>query len=189
LMRSSPNRVEMSTCLQPRLAGPGYSEQQILRRRLATILKVPSDVDDVIQDAYVRIMEKSATGVEIHDPHGYMHRVCVNLALDRIRHIRRSERLFISDNSDDVNLNFFISNQPSNDLTPEQYCLCDDLGNQVMSVLGDLPEKCRDAFVLRQFWDYSYHEIARNINLSVSMIEKYVKRASVHLNQILAAKN
>jgi RNA polymerase sigma-70 factor (ECF subfamily) len=154
---------------------------RVLRRRLRSMLREESDVDDVIQDAYVRMMEISSEGVSIDTPAAFLYRVCVNLALDRIRRAQRSERLFASSSCDDVSA--LLENQPCSAPTPEEECAREDLSKEMLAVLGDLPEKCRHAFILRQFWDYNYREIASDTRLSVSMIEKYVKRASVHLHQ------
>jgi RNA polymerase sigma factor (sigma-70 family) len=161
-----------------------HEDHKALRRRLALILKEPSDIDDVIQDAYVRIMEIKSSGSKIDNPPAFMHRVCVNLALDRTRQLQRRERLFVSDNFDEVTS--MIENQPSRELTPEEYCAREELGKDVMSALQELPEKCRNAFVLKRFWDFNYREIASDINLSVSMIEKHVKRASTCLQKSFA---
>ena len=145
------------------------------------MLREERDVDDVIQDAYVRMMEVSSSGASIDTPAAFLFRVCVNLAFDRLRRAQRSERLFASSSSDDVST--MLENQPCSEPTPEEECAREDLSKAMLAVLGDLPEKCRHAFILRQFWDYNYREIANDTRLSVSMIEKYVKRASVHLHQ------
>jgi RNA polymerase sigma factor (sigma-70 family) len=156
-------------------------DQAILRRRLGFILREPTDIDDVIQDAYVRIMEFEAGGGEIDNPPGFLYQICVNLALDRVRHLQRHERIFVSDNATDIGS--MLENQPSREPTPEEHCSRDSMNSEVMSLLSDLPEKCGRAFVLKRFLDFNYREIASDINLSVSMIEKYVKRASVHLHE------
>jgi RNA polymerase sigma factor (sigma-70 family) len=154
---------------------------QVLRRRLRLMLRDENDVDDVIQDAYVRMMEISSSGTSIDSPPAFLHRVCVNLAFDRIRRAQRSERLFASSSCDDVST--MLENHPSSEPTPEEHCAREDLSNEMLAVLADLPERCRHVFILRQFWDFNYREIASDTRLSVSMIEKYVKRASVHLHQ------
>ena len=161
-----------------------HDDHKTLRRRLASVLKEPSDIDDVIQDAYIRIMEIKATNTSIDNPPAFMYRVCMNLALDRIRYLHRRERLFISDSCEDISI--MVENQPCHSPTPEEHCARDELSNEMMTVLEDLPQKCRQAFLLKQFWDFNYQEIAIDMDLSVSMIEKYVKRASTHVRKCFA---
>jgi RNA polymerase sigma factor (sigma-70 family) len=154
-----------------------------LRRRLSGILKERSDVDDVFQEAYVRLIEANAKKHSIDNPPAFLHRVCVNLALDRVRVLRRAERLFVSDNLEDSE--DCIGRVPSSSLTPEQQCLRDDFDDSVSALLDELPAKCGRAFVLNNYWNYNYKEIAADMKLSVSMIEKYLRRARKHLQQRL----
>jgi RNA polymerase sigma factor (sigma-70 family) len=151
-----------------------------LRRRLASILKERSDVDDVFQEAYVRLIEANRKRQQIDNPPAFLHRVCVNLALDRVRVLRRMGRLFVGDSGDKDD---DIERLPSASLTPEQQCLSDDFNESVSSLLDELPAKCGRAFVLNKYWNYNYKEIAADMNLSVSMIEKYLRRACQHLQQ------
>lgn len=178
-----------ATLLRPdcvRTTQLGLESDKLLKRRLGLMFREPSDVDDVVQDAYVRMMEINSSGVAIGNPAALLYRVCINLALDRIRHMRRSEQLFASASRDDVS--DMLENQPSHELTPEEHCAREDLSDEMLAVLRDLPEKCQHAFLLRQFLDFNYREIAQDTNLSVSMIEKYVKRASVHVYERFAER-
>jgi RNA polymerase sigma factor (sigma-70 family) len=47
----------------------------------------------------------------------------------------------------------------------------------VANLIEQLPPKCRDAFVAYKFYDMSYHEIAKRMSLTESMVRKYVLRA------------
>ena len=85
----------------------------------------------------------------------------------------------MSDSCDEVSA--YVESQPCPWLTPEAQCWCEKLGDLVQSMLDELPEKFRRAYVLKQFWDFNYQEIASDMGLAVSMIEKYVERASTHL--------
>lgn len=150
-----------------------------LRRRLAAILRERSDVDDVFQEAYVRLIEANSKNLRIDNPPAFLHRVCVNLALDRVRVLRRMGRLFVSNGGEEREGS--LESFPSASLTPEQQCLRDDFDESVSALLDELPAKCSRAFVLNKYWNYSYKEIAAEMNLSVSMIEKYLRRACKHL--------
>lgn len=152
-----------------------------LRRRLASILKERSDVDDVFQEAYMRLIEANSKRQVIDNPPAFLHRVCVNLALDRVRVLRRMDRLFVSDGGDESDDD--IERRPSASLTPEQQCLRDDFNDSVSSLLDELPATCGRALVLNKYWNYNYNEIAADMNLSVSMIEKYLRRACQYLQQ------
>jgi len=47
----------------------------------------------------------------------------------------------------------------------------------ILKILSELPEKCRQAFILYKFDELGYPEIARSMGVSESMIRKHVLRA------------
>ncbi len=56
---------------------------------------------------------------------------------------------------------------------------------QVAEVLRKLPYKCRRAFILHRFEGRTHTEIARELGVSRSMVEKYLIRALDRLRQRL----
>jgi RNA polymerase sigma factor (sigma-70 family) len=56
----------------------------------------------------------------------------------------------------------------------------------VRAALEELAPKCREVFVLHRFESLSYPQIAAELDLSVSMIEKYVSQALAHMRQRLS---
>ena len=51
--------------------------------------------------------------------------------------------------------------------------------------IGELPEKCREVFVLSRFENLKYHEIASRLNISVKTVETQVSKALQHLRMRL----
>jgi RNA polymerase sigma factor (sigma-70 family) len=147
-----------------------------LRAKLLAIVGNPPDADDLIQDAYIRFIELQRDNVVIESPVAYVRKIAINLALDYLRRNHRSNAIFISSKDVDV-----VLNQPSADCGPEHRCLHAETLSRVMECLKDLPPKCRRAFILSQFKEYTHAQVSNEIGLSVSMVEKYCKRALQHV--------
>jgi RNA polymerase sigma-70 factor (ECF subfamily) len=138
-----------------------------LMRFLVLKLGSQQDARDIAQEAYVRILGLGNAEVITH-LRAYLFRTANNLALDRLRgRLRGHSALaaFARDHS--------TQTQPS----PEEGV---DSSNKIAlmrQLLQELPPKCRQAFLLCKFECMSYAEIAAKMNLTESMIRKYVLRA------------
>lgn len=164
------------------------SDIQSLRRRLSFILKNPSDVEDVLQDAYVRVLEYSQNSPKIDNPAAFLHRIARNLAIDHIRWRQRKARVcFASDDSDDIRsqVQNVRSHEPRVDEVMEQ----EEILQTVLTAVSQLPVKCREAYLLSRVEERTYREISVKVGLSVSMIEKYVLRARRHVAAYMAPRH
>ncbi|MDE7127907.1 MAG: sigma-70 family RNA polymerase sigma factor, partial [Bacteroidales bacterium] len=65
-------------------------------------------------------------------------------------------------------------------------CIYEELQSQVDEVLDSLPERCREVFLLSRFRKMKNREIAEHLGISVSMVEKHIRRA---LNAFTEALN
>jgi RNA polymerase sigma factor (sigma-70 family) len=158
---------------------------QILRRRLSFLLKNSADVEDVIQDAYIRVLEYSQSGMRIGNPPAFLHRVARNLAIDRIRWQQRTARICgAADDSEEIGSQ--VQNAASNDKQADEMLEYDQNLQLLYKVVAQLPPKCRQAYLMSSLEGRTYREISTAVGLSVSMIEKYVLRARRHIAAALA---
>ncbi|USX24082.1 sigma-70 family RNA polymerase sigma factor [Oxalobacteraceae bacterium OTU3CINTB1] len=63
------------------------------------------------------------------------------------------------------------------DASPEQVCLAVDELLRIDAALERVSAKAREAFILSQFEEMGYAEIAQRLGVSVSMVRKYVAQA------------
>ncbi len=54
-------------------------------------------------------------------------------------------------------------------------------------VVDELPEKCRQVFILRKFRDYDQQQIADELSISRRMVEKHLQKALSHCRTRLQA--
>jgi RNA polymerase sigma factor (sigma-70 family) len=167
------------------LSNLAESDIQSLRRRLSVILKNPSDVDDVIQDAYLRVLEYAESSPKIDNPAAFMHRIARNLAIDQIRWRQRTARVCAaSDDSEDIR--WQVQNVRSYERQIEEVMEQEEILQSVLAAVAQLPAKCREAYLLSRVEQRTYREISAKVGLSVSMIEKYVLRARRHVAAFVA---
>jgi RNA polymerase sigma factor (sigma-70 family) len=152
------------------------SDIENLRRALWFILKNSADVEDVIQDAYVRVLEYSQSSSQIDNPVAFLHRVARNLAIDHIRWRQRTARIYVAPD-DSEHIRSQVQNVHSHERRADEMLEQDQALEAVLNVVSKLPPKCRDAYLLSRIEERTYREISARVGLSVSMIEKYVLRA------------
>ncbi len=151
-----------------------YSEA--LRRFLARRHVRRDEVADIVQEAYCRVL-KAGDLQTIRHPRAFLFQVASNVALNAAKH-RRSVG---EDAAIDVSSAEVVDEQPS----PYRRLKAEQELAIVRAALTELPETCRQVFVLNRFDNRSYAEIAQELDLSVSMIEKHVSHALSHLRKKL----
>lgn len=150
---------------------------QALHRFLARCHVQRDDVQDIVQETYCRVLN-SGELERIRYPRAFLLRVARNVALNAAKH-RRTAGDYDAVDVSDVELE---DGQPS----PYRRLKAEQELTIVRSALTELSPKCREVFVLNRFEYRTYGEIAQELGLSVSMIEKYVSQALAHLRKRLA---
>ena len=162
------------------LSNPNYSRiselfrqhNKSLVRFLATKLGSEEEAIEVAQDAYVRMLGLNDAGVESY-LQAYLYRTALNLAIDRIR--RRSTQARIIGI-----LTEREHEQTSVVPSPEEIINAEQLLIELKQAINELPLNCRLAFCMVKFEHLEYAEIASKMNLSESMVRKYVSKALIH---------
>jgi RNA polymerase sigma factor (sigma-70 family) len=138
-----------------------------LLRFLTCRLRSAQEAKEVAQEAYVRLLQLDApAGVSYL--RAYLFKTAANLATDRLRSSARRERV--------NQLNFFDTVEAV-EPSPERSVLAEQELVTILGILGELPARCRYAFVMHRFYGHSIAEVAGSMGLSVRMVQLYVERA------------
>lgn len=62
-------------------------------------------------------------------------------------------------------------------MNPEQKLLYEELQDQIRHVLRQLPERCREVFVMSRFQHLKNREIAEKLQISSTAVEKHISKA------------
>jgi len=127
-------------------------------------------VEDVVHDAYVRVLERSHD-TPIEQPRAFLYRTAMNLVIDDHRRnaVRQNESLEVLDTDER-----FFSPSPQTELDHDLRL------HMLQRALTELPPLCRDSFMLRKLEGLSHPEIAERLNISRSLVEKHIVNAMKH---------
>jgi len=135
-----------------------------------TVRLLGGDIDaarDVVQDAFVKLIQQERAAVEGHLA-PWLYRVCRNRSLDRIR---KEQRMQIS--LPDAHHHNGRLGQASDDLDREQpaeQAAQPETRSRLLVMVADLPERQREVLRLKFQGDLSYREIAEIMDLTVSHV-------------------
>lgn len=139
----------------------------VLKRFLSRYFSSQQDVEDVVQETYLRAyVEHHKKG--LRHPRGFLFRVAKNVALTKLSKKSRQ----ITDYIEDIALTEVFDSEASVD----KYVEAEETLGLYCEALASLPYKCREAFVLRKVHGLSHAEIAERLSMSVSSVEKYLRR-------------
>lgn len=138
-----------------------------LRIKLGHICKDPSEVDDVVQEVYCRILKLDAVD-QIAEPRGYVMRTARNILIDQFRHSAVVEIEAVA-NLDELEV---ADPAPS----PERVALARDELQWVLGLIANLPDRCRQVFRARKVYGLSQNATAEAFGLSENVVEKEVMK-------------
>ena len=146
----------------------------LLYRVALSVLRNPAEAEDVVQDAFLRILQRRHSLAAVIDIRPWLVRIAWNLALDRVRRARPSQL-------DDL----FAAGLVSADLPADQALAEAGQIKQVLCAMERLPKKERQALLLSAMDELSTAEIGDILGRSESSVRSLLFRARAHLRQRL----
>jgi RNA polymerase sigma-70 factor (ECF subfamily) len=148
-----------------------------LARAVARIVR-RTDVEDILQEAFVRSFEAGQRS-DIRDMRAFLMRTATNLALN---HAARKEHRSTAPLEE-----LAVDDEPrAHDLPLDAQIDADREFLAFCRAVGSLPEQCRRAFILRKVYGLSQQEIARELGVSESTVEKHIAKGLLLCRERLA---
>ena len=150
--------------------------KSIIKKFLRRFSSNPHDIEDICQETILRALNAEKNR-DIHEPRAFLFGVAKNVARKALDKKSKSLINFIEDYSDEEYL--------SNEVPVEKQL--DDKQKMVIfwEAVSELPLQCQRVFVLKKVQGYSHKEIAKQLDISVSTVEKHVaqglKRSSEYM--------
>ena len=129
------------------------------------------DAADLVQDAYAKLFAL-ANWRELANPRAYTLAMIRNLAIQKLRRARVVDFRQVA-NLDAVDFSDDTPNAQRQAIDREQL-------RRLLKAVERLPERCRQIVVMRRFDEKTPREIARELGLSLSTLEKRLARG-MHL--------
>ncbi|WP_460135292.1 sigma-70 family RNA polymerase sigma factor [Pseudomonas sp. S1_E04] len=126
--------------------------------------------EDVVHDAYVRVLERSSD-TPIEQPRAFLYRTALNLVIDGHRRnaLRLVEPLDVLDSEER-----FATGAPH---TLHHHA---ERLEMLERALAELPAACRDSFLLRKLDGLTHLQIAERLGISRALVEKHIVNAMKH---------
>lgn len=150
-----------------------------LRRYLSRFFSSKHDIEDVLQEAYVKAIESEKSN-EITAPKAFLYKVSKNLAINYHKSAARRLTDYIEDFEEAEN----IASGPSLEHQVEQeYRLA-----RFCDAVKLLPPQCRRVFVLKKVYAIPNIEIAKRMGISINTVNKHLSKGTLMCQKYLEHK-
>ncbi len=170
-MESGDKTIDRGAIARRSLVESAISKHdRMLVRWLAQKFGDMDTAKDIAQNAYLRVWRYAETN-NIDNPRALIFKTAANLAANEFRSRRRAYFVTVAPTNDDHDaLELVATDDPS----PERSAVAkQDLQASMTAIMG-LPKRIRRAFILSRFMGKNYQEIAIDLGVSESSIEKYI---------------
>lgn len=131
---------------------------------------------DLAQESYARVLAMQQDGVTIAEPRALLYRTARNLVIDQHRRDTVRGVPFEPDHHDPDSCALDALAAPAA-LEPETAAMSAQGVAALLAVIGDLPLRCRQAFILHKFDGLSQVAVAQQMGISVTMVERHIRHA------------
>ena len=148
-----------------------------LHQFLARRVQCSETASDLTQEVYLRLPQMQRSVANESGIRAWLFRVASNLSIDHLRSQRRHAEL----------QNRFCGNETEIDKAPSlcQAAMDRDLLKQVQNALEELPDQCAEVLYLSRIEGYSHAQIAEQLSISKSLVEKHIARALNHCRHLV----
>jgi len=140
-----------------------------LLRTLQRMVDNPSTAEDLLQETYLRVTRAlSERAIDHLEP--FVFQTARNLALDHLRARKVQERTLLEDVPNEV-----VYSIAAIQSTPEEAAHAEQLLMRLNTSLGQLTARQQRIFILSRLHGCSYLEIAGQLDVSASTVQKELK--------------
>lgn len=128
--------------------------------------------EDIVQEVFVRIWEKHQAVIQSPQVRPYLYRAVRNACFNQLGAQKRMPVASLSDKelADADILSWTVSEEPDDSTIPNYREL-------LKKGIEQLPEKCREVFLLSKTGDLSNQEIADNLGISIKTVNNQTWKA------------
>ncbi|MEO6246603.1 MAG: sigma-70 family RNA polymerase sigma factor [Opitutaceae bacterium] len=134
----------------------------VLRAWLGSRFGAQIETDDIVQEAYARLLRAHAEGTVV-SPKAFLFHAARNLALNHVRHRSYTHPTALTETDTSRVLD-------TAEGVPESVARAEDI-QLLIQAIQSLPDRCRQIFTLRKIYGLSQKEIAARLGLSENTVE------------------
>jgi len=160
-------------------------EQSRLRNFIRMRVADPSDVEDILQDVFYKLVEANRLLMPIDHITGWLFRVARNRIIDLFRRTKTEsfgDRLSVNEQDDELRFEDLL---PSPDAGPDAQYTRKVLLDELELAIDELPKEQRDVFVAHELEGRSFEKIARESGVSLNTLLSRKRYAVLRLRRRL----
>lgn len=143
------------------------AHRQDILLQLLSMVKDRSIAEELLQDTFVRLSKMPGIEV-IRQPRPFLMKIANNLALDYLRQLKKRPEIETEEACAEL-----IDPLPEHmDLILKERRL-----KQLKHAINQLPSRAREALMLAKFREMTLKEVAKEMDISQTMVEKHLKTA------------
>ena len=181
-----PATVEDLTLVRETLAGNQLSFQLLVERHQRRLFRVARnytrsavEMEDIVQEAFLKAYRKLDTFQEQASFGTWLHRIATNTALDFLKRNGRSPIQTVEDPE------AVPERQTPQVAAPDARMEKEEIAEITQEVLAELPDIFRTVLVMREFEGRAYQEIADLLGISIGTVESRLFRARARFKEAL----
>lgn len=150
--------------------------QRKLGRLLSRMIRDPAEVEDVVQEAFIKAYRALPNFRNESAFYTWLYRIGINTAKNYLVAMGRRPRAVPEIEVEDAE-NFEDGNELRTIDTPETELMSKQVAKTVNETVASLPEELRTAITLREIDGLSYEEIATLMNCPIGTVRSRIFRA------------
>lgn len=141
------------------------------------------DAENIVQDIFIDIWEKKIDLTVISNVRGYLFLILKNRCIDYIRRKRSESKTFSAIQKEyEINLMLKLDSLEALD---NKILTDPDIDALIEKAIENLPEKCRQIFIMNKIDCKKQREIAKELNISINTVESQMSIAYKKLKEDL----
>jgi len=138
-----------------------------------------SEVEDIIQEAFITLWEKRRTLVVSKSVESWIFVVVRNRCLNRLKRIKLEDEDFEVENLKRKDLQYLYQ---LDFINREEKSMEEILGESLKRAIDSLPPKMKKVLIACKIDGKKQQEVAQELGISLKMVEKHLARAKRHLH-------
>jgi len=184
-MRDAAGPQQMALEQDQRVTEVIKREQSRLRNFIRMRVADPSDVEDILQDVFYKLVEANRLLMPIDHITGWLFRVARNRIIDLFRRTKTEsfgDRLSVNEQDDELRFEDLL---PSPDAGPDAQYTRKVLLDELELAIDELPKEQRDVFVAHELEGRTFEEIAGDSGVSLNTLLSRKRYAVLRLRRRL----
>ncbi len=168
------------------LTGTLEARRGDLRRFLIARTGSEADADDLLSELWIKA--NSVQPGPVSNPGSYLFKMANNLVLDRLRETSRRQRREVDWIAEQRGSHALVEEPADPASSAEQMLIERDEQNRLTEAIDHLPARARRVLRMHKLEGLGHAEIAAQLGISKSAVEKHMALAMAHLRRILTTE-